>query len=476
MASSGHNRGDHKPSGLTKWHLSLNTLHTLSPRPLRRLACSGLSAALLLVSSGCSFITAEDTASDKTAEASNEAEAANVDGEPEATDDSSGDSAMPEVDLERPPWLDLDLELVLIGEFLEPIGLSARPGSSDLYVIERAGVVRRIERTFTSGAGRERIRVVSNPVLDISELVSSNGERGLLGITFSTDGRFMYVSYSDLSGDSVVDEYDIGRTTTARVDSRREIIRVEQPFINHNGGSVVVGDDGFLYLGLGDGGSANDPDGNGQNPATLLGSVLRLDTVANGDDPYTIPSGNPFAADPSGGAPEVFLWGVRNPWRFSFDRVTGDLWLADVGQDAFEEINFLAANRGGGRGGNLGWGAMEGFVTVEGQSEPPNHTLPIFAYSQEGSDRCSVTGGYVYRGELIPLLEGVYLYGDYCSGEIFALQIRADGQVQGRELPVTAAKNQLVSFGEGSDGEIYVIEQGGQVLRLQPKPAEPESE
>lgn len=425
-------------------------------------------AFMVLVAPSCSFITdgaSDDTSADAPDELSSDS-TTNDDGDSGDDGDDDAAPATTAPPIESPPWEELPLELELIGEFTEPMALTPRSGVPDLYVAERAGIIRRIEITFTKGAGAERIRVSTRPVLDISETVSTDAERGLLGLAFSTDGRFLYVSYTDLAGDSVVDEYDIERRTEARVDSRRELLRVKQPFSNHNGGHLALGADGFLYLGLGDGGSANDPEGHGQNTDTLLGSIIRIDPFPDGEDsPYTIPGGNPFAVDP-GGAPEIFLWGVRNPWRFSFDQLTGDLWIGDVGQDGFEEINFLPAATGGGRGANLGWANMEANAPVGDAEAPDGHVGPYYSYAHD-KGRCSVTGGYVYRGKLHPLLDGIYIYGDYCSGEIIGLQQTDRGNVA-RLLSISTGKDQLVSFGQGNDGELYVIEQGGQVLRIEP--------
>lgn len=425
------------------------------------------AASLVLVAPSCSFITGE-TGDDTTADVPDELPSDTGDDDTGDDESDDGDAAPTTTTPPVPPpaWEELPLELELIGEFVEPVALTARPGTFDLYVAERAGIIRRLEVTFTKGANKERIRTASRAVLDISEMVTTDAERGLLGLAFSTDGRFLYVSYTDLAGDSVVDEYNIERRTEAQTDTRRELLRVSQPFSNHNGGHLVLGDDGFLYLGLGDGGSANDPEGHGQNTETLLGSLVRIDPFPDGDaSPYTIPGGNPFAVDP-GGAPEIFLWGVRNPWRFSFDQLTGDLWIGDVGQDAFEEINFLPAATGGGRGANLGWASMEANAPVEGASAPDDHVSPIYSYGHE-KGRCSITGGYVYRGELHPLLDGVYIYGDYCSGEIIGLQMTDQGNVA-RLLSISTGRDQLVSFGQDNEGELYVIEQGGQVLRIEP--------
>ncbi len=365
-----------------------------------------------------------------------------------------------------PVWADLDLETVVIAEYESPITLKSRSGTNDLYVAQRNGIVRRIQRTFT-GNGTERITSDTSVVLDLSETVSLEGEQGLLDIDFSLDGRLLYVSYTDLDGSSVVAEYDIARSSTANANSRRELLRIPQPASNHNGGSLAIGVDGFLYIGIGDGGGSGDPDGNGQNTETLLGTILRIDPVATETAAYLIPDGNPFAFD-GGGAPEIFLYGVRNPWRFSFDLPTGDMWIADVGQNAFEEINHLTASTGFGVGANLGWNRLEAFDPYEGGTPPPSSTVPAFAYAHENG-RCSVTGGHVYRGEVIPLLLGVYVFGDYCTGEVFGLTTGAETIV--RPLTFEAPDSQLVSIGQGPAGELYLVLSGGEIRRVQPTPA-----
>jgi glucose/arabinose dehydrogenase len=308
----------------------------------------------------------------------------------------------------------------------------------------------------------------SDPVVDVSGDVEASGERGLLGLAIAPDGGHLYLHYTNRSGDTRLVEYPLDGTTVD-VAGRRELLALDQPFPNHNGGQLSFGPDGYLYLGLGDGGAAGDPMGAGQDTDNLLGKVLRIDPSAG--DPYAIPEGNPFAD--GGGAPEAWLYGVRNPWRFSWDRETGDLWIADVGQDEFEEVDHLPASSldgqgvGAGRGANLGWNEMEGFEPYEDGTAPPGHVPPVFAYSHD--EGCSITGGYVYRGEQLPFLDGVYVFGDYCTSDLWGLRLDADGVAAERlDLGIDLGQNQLVSFGEDADGELYVLTNSGTLYRLAP--------
>jgi glucose/arabinose dehydrogenase len=314
---------------------------------------------------------------------------------------------------------------------------------------------------------RESYRLDNSPILDISRSISSGGERGLLGLAFSSDGRKLYVDYTDPDGRLTVDEY---RMNDTRVDTstRRNIISVEHERGNHNGGQLGFGPDGFLYIGMGDGGGGGDPDANGQNPGTLLGTILRVDPEGQSDGrPYGIPPGNPFA-DGVSGAPEVWTWGLRNPWRFSWDRDTKDLWIADVGQNSYEEINFLAHENGGaGRGANLGWSLMEGTHPYEGATPPEDDVLPIFDYDRANGE-CSVTGGYLYRGARLPSLAGVYLYADYCKDDIRGLLRKPDGSIEEASLGITVPGGAITTFGQDADGELFVASQTGSVYRLVP--------
>ena len=361
------------------------------------------------------------------------------------------------------------LALEEVAELEEPVALAARPGSPHLYVAEKGGRVVRIaveEDEFGDDEGEVTYEVVTPNVLDISDEVINEGERGLLGIAFSSDGRKLYLDYTrEPDGHTVVVEYTLGDGLNLDEDSRRELLVVEQPYPNHNGGHLAIGPDGYLYIALGDGGDGGDPHGHGQDTSTLLGSILRIDPEGGAEDgpPYAIPPGNPFAGE-DGSAPEIWLYGVRNPWRFSFDLETGDLWVGDVGQNAFEEIDRLPATGGfeAGRGDNLGWDEMEGTHPFDGGDNPPGGVLPIFEYGRE--DGCSVIGGYVYRGEEIPELQGTYVYADYCGRGVRGLQLDGDTLIDARawDLDVTDA----FSLGEGDDGELYVLMAGGRVVKL----------
>lgn len=349
----------------------------------------------------------------------------------------------------------------------EPIALAARSSSPDLYIAERGGTVRIVKVTPpTSGTGPPRYQLQTTPLLDLTDEVLAGGERGLLGIAFSSDGRKLYVDFTARpDGRTMVVEYELGDRATVDLDTRRELLEVEQPYANHNGGNLVTGPDGYLYVGLGDGGDAGDPEGRAQDISEPLGSILRIDPEGADDDgrpPYGIPAGNPFAGAEDA-APEIWLYGVRNPWRFSFDSATGDLWIGDVGQDKWEEIDWLPSVGGfdAGRGANLGWDRLEGSREFEGEN-PDGGVLPIFEYTRD--EGCSVTGGYVYRGDAIEVLRGVYLFADYCAAGIRGLQVDGAAVVDERswDLPV----EQVISFGADNDGELYLLLQSGPVLKL----------
>jgi glucose/arabinose dehydrogenase len=296
-------------------------------------------------------------------------------------------------------------------------------------------------------------------------LSSSYTERGLLGLAFHPDyanNGLFFIDYTDQNGNSVIARYHVSADDPNKADpsSATQLLYVQQPFANHNGGDLAFGPDGYLYAAFGDGGSGGDPQGNGQNPSTLLGSILRLDV--NAADGYAVPDSNPFAG--SGSArPEIWAWGLRNAWRFSFDRTTGDLYIADVGQNNWEEVNFQPASSAGGQ--NYGWNAYEATHVYSGQPPASDVVMPILEYDH-GGGRCSITGGYVYRGEQIPGLQGYYFYGDWCSGTIWAAQ--RDNAGDWSTTVSLQSGRQISSFGEDEAGELYLVDYGGAVLRFEP--------
>ncbi|MGQ4370193.1 PQQ-dependent sugar dehydrogenase [Streptomyces violaceoruber] len=317
-----------------------------------------------------------------------------------------------------------------------------------VWIAERAGTVRVLD---DDGLGE--------PVLDISGETTTDGERGLLGLAFDERFAHLYLSYTDLEGTSTVDEFAV-QDGTVREDTRRTVLTQEQPESNHNGGAITFGPDGYLYIALGDGGGGGDPQGNGQKLDTLLGKLLRIDP--QGGDPYAIPEDNPFADDPDARG-EIWSYGLRNPWRFSFDAGSGDLLIGDVGQSDWEEIDWAPASSPGGE--NYGWSQMEGTHPFRGGTEPANHVPPIHEYDRTGLG-CSVTGGYVYRGEAVPGLAGQYVYSDYCDGTLRSLEIE-DGRVTG-EHDLGVNGGEVVSFAQDGDGELYVLAIGGTVSRVDP--------
>ncbi len=339
---------------------------------------------------------------------------------------------------------------------------SAGDGTGRLFVVEKTGRIRIIE----SG------ELLDTPFLDVSDRLVSGGEQGLLGLAFhpafATTGRF-FVDYTDLHGDTVVSEFAISADDPDRADpaSERILLQVDQPYANHNGGNLVFGPDGFLYVGMGDGGSGGDPMGNGQRLDTLLGKMLRIDVdTRTGDAAYGIPPGNPFD-ERDDARPEIWAFGLRNPWRFSFDRETGDLWIGDVGQSAWEEIDRIGPEDAG---ADLGWNVMEGRVCFQPASgcDESDLTLPVAVYGHE--DGCAVTGGFVYRGSRWPALAGAYLFADSCSGMIWGLDA-ADPRAASPTVLLETGFG-ISSFGQDESGELYVADLiGGTVLQIQGPPA-----
>jgi len=322
-------------------------------------------------------------------------------------------------------------------------------GDDRLFVVEQRGTVRVVKDG----------QLLEQPFLDITNRVRSGGERGLLGLAFAPDfaesGRF-YVYYTDLNGDSVLSRFRADGDT-ADAASEQVLLTQVQPYSNHNGGQIAFGPDGYLYVGLGDGGSGGDPQGNGQDLGTLLGKLLRLDVFGDGAVP---PASNPFVGR-QGARPEIWAYGLRNPWRFSFDRHTGDLFIADVGQNAFEEVNFQPADSGGGE--NYGWNVMEADRCFEPRSgcDESGLVLPIISYPHGSQWGNSISGGYLYRGSANPDLNGAYVFGDYVSGRVW----RADRVGDEWEVSLLMDTGFNVStFGEDASGELYVADHGGGVI------------
>jgi glucose/arabinose dehydrogenase len=339
----------------------------------------------------------------------------------------------------------------------EPVAFAVRADDPTLFIAERAGRVRAVRND----------RLDPEPVLDISDRTRAGGERGLLGITFSTDGALLYVNYTDVDGHTRVVEFAMDNEGRAYVDTARELLRQDQPYSNHNGGHILRGPDGMLYIGLGDGGAQGDPERLSTDPGSLLGKMLRIDPRPDGDRPYTVPADNPWADGSGGYEPEIWSTGLRNPWRYSFDRATGDLWVADVGQNWVEEITMSPAGTIG-RGAFYGWSALEGNDRFNADVSADGALAPTFTYNRNASPGgCSVTGGFVYRGARIPGLQGTYLFADYCTSVVRALKPAASGGYE--EVSVADGAPNVVSFGEDQDGELYVLSLGtGTVWRLDP--------
>jgi glucose/arabinose dehydrogenase len=384
----------------------------------------------------------DDTEAADTEEA--DTEAADDDGTEEAgTEEGAGSDAAAAA-----PDLDVAVALTLVAELASPTAAAVGPDGT-LYLDDRPGTVHPLT---ADGAGEI--------VIDISTETTTDGERGLLGLAFAKDGSELYVSFTDRDGGTVIEAFAVV-DGVPDPDDRRTVFTLDQPYANHNGGDIQVGPDGRLYLGLGDGGGGGDPLEAGQDLTTPLGALLRIDPLAA--EPYGIPSDNPFL-DVDDAAREIVAYGLRNPWRFSFDRETGDLWLADVGQNSWEEVNRVPFDEL--PGANFGWNLMEGTHGFEGD-EPVDHVPPIYEYETRGPEGCAVTGGHVYRGSAIDGLQGAYLYSDACIGSIRALAVDEAGEVvEQAELGVAAG--QVVSFGQDADGELYVLDLGGPVYRLDP--------
>jgi glucose/arabinose dehydrogenase len=341
-----------------------------------------------------------------------------------------------------------------------PLALTAPPGDPRLFIVEKGGAVRIV---------REGV-LLPTPFLDLGGRVSTGDEQGLLDLAFdpayATNGRFI-VHYTDVNGNTTVSSFRVmpGDPDQADPASETVLLTAEQPFTNHNGGRILFGPDGMLYIGLGDGGGGGDPGGRGQSLAELLGDILRVD-VTSGTS-YTIPSDNPFAGR-TDARPELWSVGLRNPWRFDFDPATGDLYVADVGQNAWEEVDVATVAQGAGRGTNFGWNIMEGtHCYAAATCDTTGLVLPVLEYSH--AEGCSISGGYVYRGAAIPELQGHYFYADYCSGWVRSFRFQDGQATDPRQWPTLAPGGGIPGFGRDASGELYVLSVEGRVFRIVPR-------
>jgi glucose/arabinose dehydrogenase len=422
-----------------------------------------VASALALVVAACGSGDPTGTASRAPSALASAALPASVG--PSGETGSEGPAGTPSPSAARSPTGSFDPSAVSVT--LEPFvsGLAhplaivhAGDGSGRLFVAEQGGAI----RVVRDG------RLVARPFVDVAAKISSGGERGLLGVAFAPDypkDPRVFLDYTDRDGNTVVSSLRMDPSDPDRLDPATEIpiLHVEQPFPNHNGGALAFTPDGFLLVSLGDGGSGGDPRGNGQSSDALLGKILRLDVRdSSADHPYAIPPDNPFASG-SRGRPEIWLTGLRNPWRLSFDRATGDLWIGDVGQGDWEEIDVQRAGAPGGT--NVGWNRMEGahcFQPAQG-CERPGLTPPVTEYGHDQG--CTVIGGYVERSSTPSPLTGGYLFGDYCSGRLWAIDPASDGPVDPTVVGESGAN--LSAFGEDESGALYAADiAGGDILRV----------
>ena len=370
----------------------------------------------------------------------------------------SGGGGSPSASVPPAGWPRISLSPVA-GGFVQPVHLAhAGDGSGRIFVVEQAGRIRILDNGVA----------LPSPFLDISSRVLCCGEQGLLSVAFPPGfnaKRYFYVDYTRTpDGATVIARYrvSIGDANVADPGSEEVVLTIPQPFANHNGGQLAFGPDGYLYIGMGDGGSAGDPLNNGQTPGVLLGKLLRID-VESGAVPYGIPPTNPFLGM-AGYRAEIWALGLRNPWRFSFDRLTGDLYIADVGQAAFEEVDVQPAGSAGGQ--NYGWNIMEGAVCFNGAAcNPAGLTPPVTTYDH--SQGCSITGGMVYRGTAFPGLQGTYFYGDFCSGRIWGLRNNGAGWESAVLLNPGIPPLSITTFGEDETGNIYAANYAnGDILEM----------
>jgi glucose/arabinose dehydrogenase len=328
---------------------------------------------------------------------------------------------------------------------VDPVALAWRANDSSMYVVEQRGRVQRVAGGVKKVAATIKVR--------------NEGEQGLLGLAFSANGAKAYLDYIDTKGSTRVEERPVSAAKKITPAGKRLLLRQTQPYPNHKGGQLAFGPDGYLYIAFGDGGSGGDPQGNGQNKNTALGKILRISTTAAGGYQYSIPLDNPFVGQP-GTRWDVWMYGLRNPWKFSFDRANGDLWIGDVGQGLYEEIDYAPAGQ---KGTNWGWNLREGAHPYNGGAQPANAADPVIERPHSAGD-CAIIGGYVYRGTAIPALVGAYLYGDFCTGKVYAAEQQGGTIVQNVDLGINVS--QLSAFGQDASGEIYAASLTGTVYRI----------
>jgi glucose/arabinose dehydrogenase len=356
----------------------------------------------------------------------------------------------------------IKLSLAISGLSKPVFATTAPDGRGRVFIVEQTGRIRILKNGH----------LLATPFLDLSSSVTKGGEQGLLGLAFHPNfksNRKLYVNFTDLAGDTVIREYRASATNpnVVSTSSKRLIMHIDQPYANHNGGGIGFGPDGYLYIGMGDGGGAGDPGNRARSLASLLGKMLRIDVNGtSGSRNYRIPASNPFVG--RSGLDQIWQYGLRNPWRWSFDRATGALWIGDVGQDNWEEID-RAPNTasGAGRGVNWGWDILEGRHCYPSGSScsTSGRTMPLAEYSHSG-ERCAVTGGYVYRGSRIPALVGGYVFADYCSGEIWVVAANAGAPATPTLLLNTGLL--ISSFGESVTHELLVADLHGRLYRIDP--------
>lgn len=329
--------------------------------------------------------------------------------------------------------------LVEVTKVGQPTDIASRAGDAGLYITQQDGVVVRFDTT----TGKK------STTLDLTDYTEASGERGLLGLVFHPDGRFMYVNYTDAAGDTVVARYRMRTDGTGVSASRVVLFTLDQPYSNHNGGGLAFGPNGRLYIGTGDGGSGGDPQRTALSRKSLLGKIVSIDAMARNE---------------KSASPRIWSVGLRNPWRFEFDDAM-NLWVADVGQNEWEEVSVAWASKGSGRNANFGWSAYEGFTRYNTDQTAPNHLKPVHVY-KHGDEGCSISGGTKVRSKNLPSLAGWYVYGDYCSGRITAIKVV--GSKTTRVVRLVSNAGSVTAVRSVGSGDVYVLELGGRVSRLVP--------